>query len=179
MACSLVERGEPRFALPPDGVALDRSTVWRAIEPSMFVRRTAFEAVGGFCESIGTGCASPWQSGEGTDLLLRVLAAGGRVISLRSTHVLGPGERRDLVDDEIVAKHRRYNRGVGHVFREHDYPARAYVRTIAAPWLRAVQARQVSTLAVRIAAARSVGRLEGLLGRTFGPSLATPTNYGN
>ena len=179
VACSLVETDGARFQLPLDGVPLDRKTVWRAIEPSMFVRRAAFESVSGFRESIGTGCGSPWQSGEGTDLLLRIMASGGRVVSLRSSHVLGPGERRDLNDDEIVAKHRRYNRGVGFVFRLHRYPARARIRTVVAPWLRAVQARQFTPLAVRIAAARSLGRIEGLLGRSYGRSFPPPTNYGS
>jgi hypothetical protein len=93
--------------------------------------------------------------------------------------VLGTGERRDLDDDEIVAKHRRYNRGVGHVFRIHRYPTSARVRTVVAPWLRAAQARQVNALAVRIAAARSLGRLEGLSGHTVGRAISAPTSYGD
>jgi hypothetical protein len=166
LACSLVESGRPRFVLPDDG-ALDRYTVWRAIEPAMFLRRGTFEEVGGFREDLGTGCRTPWQSGEGTDLLLRVIEQGGVVSSRPDIAVIGQGERRDLDTSSLLAKHRGYARGTGYVYRIHPYPSWVRARILAAPWLRLRRLDPSLKLAARLALARSVGRAEGLAGRTF------------
>jgi hypothetical protein len=62
---------------------------------------------------MGTGAASPWQSDDGTDLLLTLMAKGGRVQSRPAIVVLGRGERKGLSADALVAKHRAYARGTG------------------------------------------------------------------
>ena len=154
--------------LPPAGVALDRYTVWRAIEWAIFVDRAVFRAHGGLRDDLGTGAPAPWQSGEGTDLLLRLLDAGMRVEAAPDIAVHGVGERRGLADEEFVAKHRRYARGTGYVYRVHRYPGWVRARSVVAPWLRLRSFDVPLPLALRIARARSVGRLEGLRGRTFG-----------
>ncbi|WP_146146144.1 glycosyltransferase family 2 protein [Geodermatophilus tzadiensis] len=166
LACSLVERGQPRFTLPDNG-ALDRLTVWRAIEPAMFLRRETLDDVGGFNEALGTGCSTPWQSGEGTDLLLRIIEQGGVVLSRPDIAVIGEGERRDLDPSSLVAKHRGYARGTGYVYRTHPYPFWIRARILAAPWLRLGQIDRSPAFAVRLALARSLGRVEGLTGRTL------------
>ncbi|SFO10165.1 Glycosyltransferase, GT2 family [Geodermatophilus obscurus] len=166
LACSLVESGRPRFVLPDD-CALDRYSVWRAIEPAMFLRRETFEDVGGFREDLGTGCRTPWQSGEGTDLLLRVIEQGGVVSSRPDIAVIGQGERRDLDTPSLLAKHRGYARGTGYVYRIHPYPSWVRARILAAPWLRLRRLDPSPRLAARLALARSVGRAEGLAGRTL------------
>jgi hypothetical protein len=166
VACSLVEGTTTRFELPASG-RLDRMTVWRAIEPAMFVRRQAFERLGGFREDLGTGCPSPWQSGEGTDLLLRILEAGGAVESRPDIEVTGAGERRDLDADRLVAKHRGYARGTGFVYRVHPYPLWVRARIVIAPWLRLRRHDPSLRLSLRLALARSLGRAEGLAGRAL------------
>ncbi len=165
VACSLVEEGRPRFELPRGG-GLDRRSVWRAIEPATFVRVPVFRALQGFRQDLGTGCATPWQSGEGTELLLRILASGQVVSSRPDIAVTGFGERRTLSDAELVSKHRRYARGTGYVYRLHHYPLSARCRIVVAPWVKITQHADTPALGLRLAYARSLGRIEGLLART-------------
>lgn len=167
VACRLKEPDGSRFVLPPTGTYLDRRTVWRAIEPAMFVATAAFVDVGGFRGHIGTGAGSAWGSGEGTDLLLRLMAAGGGVLSRPDLAVYGMGERRELDDDSLVRKHRAYARGTGYVYRTHDYPLWARARTLVGPLVKAWRHDAALGLSLRLAAARSLGRLEGLSGRSL------------
>jgi hypothetical protein len=159
---ALIEGDRPRFKLPSIG-PVTRTTVWRAIEPAMFTSLASFLAVGGFREDLGTGCPTPWQSGEGTDLLLRLLQAGEAVMSRPDLGVNGTNERRNLTADGLVSKHRRYARGTGYIYRIHRYPMHARLRILVAPWLRATGHDAVLVVSLRIALARSLGRLEGLL----------------
>jgi hypothetical protein len=169
VACRLVEPAGARFALPAVGTALDRRTVWRAIEPATFVARAGFAAADGFRTDMGAGSGAPWGSGEGTDLLLRLLAAGGTVLSRPDLAVLGPGERRDLRAAELVAKHRAYARGTGYVYRTHRYPLPARLRVLAGPLVKALQHDPSPALSLRLALARTAGRIEGLRGSPFRP----------
>lgn len=168
VAGRLLDPEGPRMRLPRTGSLLDRRSVWRAIEPSMWVRQDVYAAAGGLREDLGTGADSPWQSGDGTELLLRVLAEGGTVLSRPDITVLGRGERRDLAPDAFVAKHRAYARGTGYVYRLHDYPLRARTRLVLAPLVKAARHDPSLPLSLRIALARTVGRVEGLTGRVRG-----------
>jgi hypothetical protein len=164
-AGTLLEFGLPKYRLPPDGRLLDRRTVWRAIEPATFLQREAFTSVGGFREDMGTGAQSPWQSGDGTDTLLRIMARGGTVQSRPGMVVLGRGERKGLAADALVAKHRAYARGTGFVFRSHQYPMHARLRLLAGPLLKATSHDPDLRLSLRLSVARTAGRIEGLTGR--------------
>lgn len=165
VACRLEEGQRVRFPLPSAGVAMDRRTVWRALEACTFVSRTSFEQVGGFSLELGSGGPTPWGSGEGTDLLLRIMEQGGIVLSRPDIAVQGRGERRQLDDDQLVAKHRSYARGTGHVYRVHGYPMSSRLRILAGPWAPPTQHDPDLRLSLRLALARSIGRLEGLTGR--------------
>jgi len=164
VACTALDGAVPRFRLPPDGAVLDRYSVWRAFEPAMFVQRRWFEEVSGFPEELGTGAATPWQSGDGTEMLLRIMARGGRVVSLRSAVVHGRGERKGLSADGLVAKHRAYARGTGYVYRVNDYPTHRRLMVALAPLLKALEHDPDRALSLRIALARTLGRVEGLTG---------------
>lgn len=164
----LIDPQGPRFVLPPLGTPLDRRTVWRAIEPAMFLTREAFVRTGGYDATLGTGAGTPWSSGEGTDLLLRLLGLGGTVLSCPDVYVHGPGERRELGAQELRVKHRAYARGTGYVYRRHGYPATARLRILAGPWVKVLQHAPSPALSVRLASARFLGRVEGLRGRPFG-----------
>ncbi|MGQ7297603.1 glycosyltransferase family 2 protein [Quadrisphaera sp. KR29] len=163
LAVPLVEHGVPRSPSPPRP-ELDDWTVWRAIEPATFFRRTAVEAVGGWDESIGTGSAGPYQAGEVTDLLLRLVRAGNAVRWSDAVHVVGEGENRQLAAAEVVRKHRGYGRGTGYVARRHGYPLRWRVRHVLAPLARPLAHHERPLVSVAVGAARSLGRLEGLTG---------------
>lgn len=165
VAGTLLDASGPRMRLPAAGTALDRRSVWRAIEPAMWVRSEVYEGADGLRDDLGTGADSPWQSGDGTDLLLRIMAGGGALRSRPDIVVLGRGERRDLAPDAFVAKHRAYARGTGYVFRLHSYPMRDQVRLVLAPLLKMATYDASLALSARIAAARAVGRIEGLAGR--------------
>lgn len=166
VACRLQEPGGARFALPASGTPLTRRTVWLAIEPALFVSRDALRTAGGFRPDLGAGAGTAWGSGEGTDLLLRVLAGDGTVIARPDLAVHGRGERRSLDDDALVAKHRSYARGTGRVYRLHGYPLRDRLRTLAGPVVQATRHAPEPGLSLRLAVARTAGRLEGLTGRS-------------
>jgi hypothetical protein len=164
VAGSLLEPTGIRFRVPKAGTSLTDWTVWRAIEPAMFIASHLAETMK-FREDLGTGSSSPWQAGEGTDLLLRIMHAGYRVVAAPDVIVRSDGERRQLTPDEWRVKLRSYARGTGYVLRLHDYGLFQSTMQIALPWYRFVR---VPTSGVRTPARdcleASVGRLEGRLG---------------
>jgi hypothetical protein len=172
VACSLTDPVQPRLPMPPRGSHLDRTTAWRAIEPATFVRREAFVAAHAFRTDLGTGCHTPWQSGEGTDLLLRLIAAKHTLISRPDIVVIGNSSDDEMLTRALIRKHRGYARGTGFVYRIHGYPPAAKARLVLAPWIRLSSLHDSYGTAVKICAARSLGRLEGLLGRTVGAPLS-------
>jgi hypothetical protein len=168
LAGSLVEPSGPRMRLPPTGTPLNRWTVWRAIEPAMFVAAGPAAALR-FREDLGSGGPTPWQAGEGTELLLRLLAAGQVVRSAPELVVRGEGERRSLSPDEWRRKLRSYARGIGYVLRLHQAGPLESAVQVLLPWYRFVRrpASGGRTPAADCLQA-SIGRFEGRLGRTFG-----------
>jgi glycosyltransferase involved in cell wall biosynthesis len=124
---------------------LNRRSVWRAaISSTIFLPRDAVLEVGGFDESLGVGADSPWQAGEDTDLLLRVMAAG---VTMRFNPVI-----RVMQDDPRSGRERGfeqkmlgYGRGVGRVHAKNGYaPARVL----------ALLARKTAAAAVRTSRGR-------------------------
>jgi hypothetical protein len=164
-AGTLLQAGLPHTRMPREGRLLNRRTVWKAVEPATFLRSDVFNLLRGLRDDMGTGADSPWQSGGGTDLLLRLMASGGAALSKPGIVVLGRDERKGLPPDAMVAKHRAYARGTGFVYRTHHYPVPARVRLLVAPLLKAAAHDPDLRLSLRIALARSTGRWEGLSGR--------------
>lgn len=165
VATTLLDETGPRLRLPAPGMRLDRRTVWRSIEPALFMRRAAFDAVGGYRDDLGTGADTPWQSGDGTDMLLRLMDKGGTILSRGDITVTGRGERKGLSEEAFIAKHRAYARGTGYVYRVHDYPLGDRVRLLVAPLVKAPLLDPSLRLSLRLSVARSLGRWEGLTGR--------------
>lgn len=152
--------GRPRWRVAAGVRPLDRRTVWtHAMEAGMFVTRAAWSRVGPLDESLGVGADGPWQSGEGTDWLLRALDAAVPVIH-DPTVVLReePAEPADLA--AAARRARAYARGTGRVFRTR----------YRAPGRLGLLCRSLGKLALAagsrrgrvLAATVLIGRLEGL-----------------
>jgi glycosyltransferase involved in cell wall biosynthesis len=156
-----------RFAAHPGPVA-PRDVFVCQIEWNMLIGRDVLHATGGYDEAISPGGATPWQGGEGYDLLLRAIALEFRchydpelVAHHDELSVTDP-------DDAMVRKGRDYGRGLGRVLALHGFGM-----TGAGYWLgRSLVNLALSVLRGRPDRARyflhqAVGRIEGWLGRTL------------
>ncbi|MFC9972652.1 hypothetical protein ACFVH6_17365 [Spirillospora sp. NPDC127200] len=142
---------------------LDSRTVWtRAFIGACLFRTRFLRAVGGFDEGLGAGSGTPWQSGAGTDLLLRGLRAG-------QTIMFDPAVRafEDDPDDPGPADRARVRhvaRGTGRVYRRY-YDGHACARVIFRPLggaaLAALRRRWPESAWYLH---KAIGRLEGMTG---------------
>lgn len=170
-ALTVVDEHGPKFVLPPAGTPLDRWNVWSVIEMGLVIRRTVFDRLGGFDPDLGTGASTPWQAGEATDLLLRLMVA--RPDLARSfdwfphdVAVGGIGDPTGLSRSERRRKLRAYGRGLGRVVVRHRYPW----------WWRFAFLFGGLAFGLRHRATNTIvdgwwvflGRAEGMLGRTIG-----------
>ena len=89
-----------------------------SIMSTMFFRRSVLDRVGHFDEGMGVGSAGWYGAGEESDLLLRVLADGGRIAYDPDLVVL-QDEPRDEADAAFEQKMLRYGCGNGHLWRLH------------------------------------------------------------
>lgn len=95
---------------------IDRKTVWtKAIEATTFYRLSSSGRTGGFDVTLGVGAPTKWQSGEGTDLLLRAMAGGARAVYVPS--IVVTEHQRETTYAEYLRKVRLYGRGTGRVYR--------------------------------------------------------------
>lgn len=144
---------------------IDRKTVWtKAIEATTFYRLTAIQLAGGFDDSLGVGSQTIWQSGEGTDLLLRVLSLGRMAVYEPS--IVVTEHQLEINPDQYLRKIRAYGRGTGRVYRLRYTPgerAMAVLRPLIAAAAYTLQGRQFDARKKLHAA---LGRLEGMRGRT-------------
>jgi len=164
------ERG-PKTTLPTPGTPLDKYNVWAVIEMGILIRRSLFDAVGGFDQNMGPGSASPWQVAEGTDLLLRAMAHEPRLLHEfrwlpADVHVDGISTGFGLSTAERRRKLRAYGRGTGRAFAVHGYPLWWRLAFAAAGLLYGV--RNPRPITIGDGWPMFLGRLEGTIGRTFG-----------
>lgn len=160
----LMEGGVPRMEIPDPGTPMNRYNVWRAIEPTMVVASHLAERFG-FRPVLGTGAATPWQAGEGTDLLMRIMDAGLPVLSAPHLVVQGDGERRTLSTDEWRVKLRSYARGCGYVLNLHRAGLVESAVMVAVPWYRFVRPTPAGRTPAGDCWQATLGRLEGRFGR--------------
>lgn len=175
-AITVTDELGPKFVLPAAGTPLDRWNVWAVIEMGLLIRRHLFDEIGGFDPTMGTGAATPWQAGEATDLLLRLLAARPD-LARRFTwlppelSIGGISDPHGLTTAERRRKLRAYGRGLGHLVVVHRYPL----------WWRWAFVLGGLLFGVRhLGTNRPVdgwwvflGRLEGALGRQIGRTSRT------
>lgn len=97
---------------------LTKKNVWTlAIEPAMGASRRVLAHHGGYDDRLGVGGPTKYQSGEGTDLLLRAIAGGMRVAhdpSIAVTETAVP-----LTQEQLLRKTLAYARGTGRVYARH------------------------------------------------------------
>jgi hypothetical protein len=160
-AMTYVNPDGARYSLPVGDRRLDRSNVWSIIEPAMVLAMSAFDRSGGFDPGLGTGSAGPFQSGEGTDLLLRLERDGVQVRFLGDLQVLGPGEADGLTSRQRHRKVRGYARGYGLLHRRWRFGPTRFAWSVlgaATLWIRARgRFDPVDSLLI------AVGRVEGYL----------------
>ena len=165
-AVQMVDREGPRHPLPAPGTKFTRRTVWGAMEPATLFRRDQFVAAGGFNPALGSGADSPWQSGEGPDLLLRMSALDAFSIEwVGDIYVNAQTEFAHLPPRERRRKQRNYGRGAGYVLRSWHYPLWYKAAHLVAAALMPV--RNPAKFGPGEAFALLVGRTEGVLGRPF------------
>jgi hypothetical protein len=121
---ALTADGRPSMLRWPDAsTPITASNYYRtAVAYTLFVRRPAVTAVGGFNETIGTGAPGWLGAGEESDLVLRLLAVGS-VAGYEPDIVVHHEEPRDEAGPELATKMLRYGCGQGHLWRVHAAPA--------------------------------------------------------
>ncbi|PWR21541.1 glycosyltransferase family 2 protein [Zavarzinia compransoris] len=104
-----------------ESMDITKKTVWKAGNSNgIFFRIEAARSIGGFNETLGIGSGTPFGSGEETDFLLRLIAAGYSC-RFESNLVV----HHDQVDQNVTAATLRrahlYAAGYGRVLRLHGY----------------------------------------------------------
>jgi cellulose synthase/poly-beta-1,6-N-acetylglucosamine synthase-like glycosyltransferase len=97
-------------------------------EAGLFARR---EALGDlrFDELMGIGCESPWNSDEGPDLLLRMMARGLRIDYCPDLCIHHPNPLQTQ-DERLQERNYKYSRGRGYLLRKHQFPVLQIVKTM-------------------------------------------------
>jgi hypothetical protein len=99
-----------------------RANIWvTLIEWLVLMRRSTFEAAGGFDEKIGPGSGTRWGAHEIQDLILRCLKLGAS--GYYSPELTGhhPEDKNDQTTPENIAKMHKYSAGLGYVMRKHGF----------------------------------------------------------
>ncbi len=164
-AVSCVDELGPRYSIPSADVILDSENVWTVLEPGLVMSSALFVSSGGFDESLGSGASTPWQSGEGTDLLLRIAQQSTVCRFMGHLSIFGKFETEGLDPRTRRRKLRAYGRGYGFVLTRWRYPkVRRFVSVIGALTL-CLRSRDKYSFLDGISIA--LGRVEGLFGLTL------------
>lgn len=113
---------------------IERATIWTTlIEWMLVVKKSDFDAAGGFDVAIGPGSGTPWGAYEIQDLALKLLSAGRK--GWYDPALIGhhPEDRSDQTTPAAVAKIRVYSTGLGYVMRKHGYRFSDYLPRLLRP----------------------------------------------
>lgn len=157
--------GDPYFGVAGRGrIPLDPGvpgSMWIAGGAAIHVRRSWFERLGGFDEDFGVG--SRYGSAEETDLILRLVRAGGRAFYEPSITVSHPPEPTGR---SAIRRRYLYGVGAGALVRKHlAGPGRGDVADFA---VRAMLGPLVACVRDRPGPAGVAAELAGFLGRLRG-----------
>jgi glycosyltransferase involved in cell wall biosynthesis len=138
------------------------NTFTTQIEWNMGIKTSLMHQLGGYDEAISLGGQTPWQGGEGYDLVLRALATGATCFY--DHDLIGHHEELPVAkpDAAMISKGRAYARGLGFVLRKHDFGVLALgwwiMRSVAnLAWFSLLG----RTDRVRYYMAQALGRWEG------------------
>jgi len=157
-----------KFSFKAGNAEIDYRNAWSVIEPGMAFLRSDFEAIGGFNTDFGPGAPTPYQAGEGADLLFRWHSAFPEKQARWEPGIVvgGVTDSAGLSGRERRRKLRAYGRGCGHIMSLHKNPLwfrTAYiVAGLALPILRRGQYGPLDGVPT------AVGRFEGVTGIMFG-----------
>lgn len=160
----------------PASAEITRSNVFRThISFSLFFRKSAILAAGGFDELLGLGSGSKFGSGEETDFVLRVMSFGNRGWYERSLAVFHPAR---LPDSSPTAQKQAlsYGLGFGYVLRRHKFSVLTVLYLCLRPaggWILSVL---IFRPIARVYLATLRGRLDGYFSSQARTSMALPTN---
>jgi len=164
----------PRYLFPQSTDSLNKENIWLAIEPGTVLSSRLIHSVNGFDEHLGTGCDTPFQAGEGSDLLLRALPFTPKAKWVPDLVIDGVPQAYSLSQKQRRNKQLMYGRGYAEVLRRHRYSSIRRTLSILAPF------RHINTWIHRSAFIEalylSVGRLQG--GFPFTRSIPFPGELG-
>ncbi len=107
---------------PKEVKKITMTNIWRtAISFTIFLRRECVGSTLVFNESLGVGAGTQWNSGEETDLLMRVLKKGLCVKYRPDLCVFHP-VKIDTMSEDQIQRAASYSRGAGRVMRINSYP---------------------------------------------------------
>ncbi len=116
---------------PRHPVAVDRNSVLRACaSASLFMRKAALDAIGGFDETLGLGAATPFQSAEDSDLALRFIAYGCKGWFEKKMHV---HHEYKGAGGASATRAFAYGMGFGCLLRRHGYSAPTLLYHVCRP----------------------------------------------
>lgn len=141
---------------------ITKSNVWqRAVSVGMFLQADAVREAGGFDETIGLGCSTPYLSGEETDLLLSIIGNGHKVYYDPALNVFHPPSPTEITP-KLIARSYAYGMGKGLVLRKHDYKLHQIAIHLLKPVLGAVLAALRGDVPLaKLRLTRAKGRLDG------------------
>ena len=101
---------------------ISRANIWHVlIEWVIVFRAEIYRKAGGFDNDLGAGSGTPWNSGEGQDLVLRCLSQGAKGLFRRALYGFHPEEQPNANPQAHISKMHGYSRGKGFVMRRHGY----------------------------------------------------------
>lgn len=138
-----------------------RANIWLiGNSNSLFLRRPAAERAGGFDETLGVGAQTLFRSGEETDFLLRVLAAGATGFYRRD--IVVHHDQAPVGGEAGIARAQDYARGFGRVLRLHGFGASYAAMRVARSSARALLSALTGDLpTARYKALWALGTLKG------------------
>ena len=110
------------------GAVTRANVLFRCVESGFFVRRGRAGEVR-YDERMGVGAASPWNSDEGPDLLLRLLDQGLQIHYAPELVIHHPNPLQTL-DQRLQNRCYQYSRGRGYLLRKHRFPVKVIANTL-------------------------------------------------